>query len=146
MGVFIQVNEDSPFAEKYPLGYVVQENGCWEWVGCCGWNGSSQFPGRGYGTWKGKPAHRVMYEKFRGPIAPGLVCDHLCRNRACVNPDHIEPVTQHENLHRIPLEVRTQWHRTRIAEGWIPYQEQMKRLEEERQLEADLHADPKGPR
>lgn len=45
-------------------------------------------------------AHRIVYEYFRGAIPAGLILDHLCRNRACCNPDHLEPVTQKENLNR----------------------------------------------
>lgn len=41
-----------------------------------------------------------MYEQVVGPVAPGLVIDHLCRNRMCVNPDHLEPVTIRENVRR----------------------------------------------
>lgn len=44
--------------------------------------------------------HRVAYQAWRGPIPDGLIIDHLCRNRACCNPSHLEPVTYRENLMR----------------------------------------------
>ncbi len=68
---------------------------CWEWIG-----GTS----RGYGRfWSGRsqvPAHRYGYERFIGPIPVGLTLDHLCRNRSCVNPEHLEPVSMRVNLLR----------------------------------------------
>ena len=68
-------------------------SGCWLWTG-------ATFP-NGYGTLKyhKKPwlAHRFFYTALRGPIPDGWVIDHLCRNRSCVNPDHMQIVTQWEN-------------------------------------------------
>ena len=96
MGVFVQVNEDSPQAKAHPLGYVIEETGCWSWVGAKN--------SEGYGSWwvggRHHRAHRVMYERTKGPIPDGLVIDHLCRNRDCVNPDHLEVVTNRENIMR----------------------------------------------
>lgn len=48
-------------------------------------------------------AHRVVYEALVGPIPDGLQLDHVCRNRACVNPAHLEPVTALENTRRSAL-------------------------------------------
>lgn len=72
------------------------ESGCWEWTG--------HIRDSGYGEFfiKGKRirAHRYSYELFRNKIPFGKVIDHLCRNRKCVNPDHLEVVTMYQNSTR----------------------------------------------
>lgn len=71
---------------------------------CWPWKNVPRSDGYGtYGTNPARAAHRVAYELAKGPIPDGLVIDHLCRNRICVNPDHLEPVTQRTNVLRSPL-------------------------------------------
>jgi hypothetical protein len=80
------------FWRKLSLG-----EGCWEWLAGLTMDGYGQFhPRRGFPT----HAHRYSYDLLVGPIPDGLDVDHLCRNRKCVNPDHLEPVTVKVNILR----------------------------------------------
>lgn len=72
-------------------------SGCWLWTGALYFNGYGAFGIEGR---KVRRAHRLAYEALRGPIPEGLHLDHKCRVRCCVNPDHLEPVTQAENNRR----------------------------------------------
>ncbi len=86
------------FAERF-WARVHQADGCWEWLGA--------HTGAGYGAyWRNgrmDMAHRISYELIVGPIPAGLQIDHLCRNRGCVNPTHLEPVTGSVNQRRSPI-------------------------------------------
>lgn len=88
--------------EKRFWSKVEKTDTCWIWTGTrvSGRNGNR------YGVFavmeRESPlmAHRWIYERLVGPIPSGLQLDHLCRNGLCVRPDHLEPVTQAENLRR----------------------------------------------
>ena len=113
IGVFVQLNEDTMFARALPIGYVIAESGCWEWVGATTY---------GYGRWapdgnRMQGAHRVMYERECGPIPEGMTIDHLCRNRRCVNPDHMEVVSNVENVMRGESPPARNARRTHCAKG-----------------------------
>lgn len=75
---------------------VDDDTGCWRWIAAIDRHGYGliQIKNR---VWR---SHRAVYEAAVGPIAAGLCCDHLCRNRWCCNPKHIELVTRVENTMR----------------------------------------------
>jgi hypothetical protein len=76
--------------------YFTVGGGCWEWTGLRN--------SAGYGLIRSGQrrlmAHRALYEFLVDPVPEGLEMDHLCRNRKCVNPDHLEPVTHRVNMLR----------------------------------------------
>lgn len=76
---------------------VKKSDGCWEWTAYQNRAGYGRF---GNAPGKTMLAHRFSYELENGPIPGGLVIDHLCRNAACVNPKHMEAVTQRVNVAR----------------------------------------------
>lgn len=74
---------------------------CWNWTGYVIKSGYGQIATRKRPTASGtRLAHRVAYELEVGPIAEGMHLDHLCRNKICVNPEHLEPVYPEENVRR----------------------------------------------
>lgn len=85
-------NSRVPLRERFDANWTPEPNtGCWLWTGAI-------YAGtRGYGRIKMRgrvsSAHRVAWLLYRGPIPDGMVLDHTCRVRACVNPDHLRVVT-----------------------------------------------------
>ncbi len=93
-------NEIGQFAEEAAIARFlrsirISETECWEWMGARNLKGYGQFKdGKQLG------AHRFSYRWFKGEIPEGLQIDHLCRNRACVNPDHLQVVSGRDNVLR----------------------------------------------
>lgn len=92
---------DAAFLKRFLAKVAAPDaSGCLRWTGAkTDGYGQIQFNGRL--TF----AHRIAYELKRGPIPAGLTIDHLCRVRACVNPDHMEAVTTRVNTLRSPTAV-----------------------------------------
>jgi hypothetical protein len=88
----VKVREDVRLQGKVRIA----PSGCWEWQGYIRPNGYGSFYFRGRPT----TAHRAAYQIFVGPVGERADLDHLCRNRRCVNPDHLEIVSRRENCRR----------------------------------------------
>lgn len=95
-GVALMPRKPIPVATRLWPKVVWQSNGCWYWTG-------SKADG-GYGVicvnGVQRLVHRVAYELVKGPIPKGMEIDHLCRNRICCHPSHLEVVTRAENIKR----------------------------------------------
>lgn len=104
MPIIGRINQGVPWArtpliDRFEAKYIPEPNsGCWIWFGSI-----NQY---GYGRMlidgRMALAHRFSYQTFKGPLAPELVLDHLCRMRCCVNPDHLDQVKQKINVRRSP--------------------------------------------
>lgn len=93
-----RVDRESRTIRRFWARVRVDESGCWIYTGALMPTGYGHSSRNGY-------AHREAYEAVNGQIAPGLTIDHLCRVRKCVNPAHLEAVTQRENTLRSPIAV-----------------------------------------
>lgn len=71
---------------------------CWTWLGALKFDGYGRVRSTGRGPMR--LSHRMAYAISHGAIPDGMHLDHICRNRACCNPTHLEPATASENIHR----------------------------------------------
>ena len=75
---------------------VKKTESCWEWKGAKSSTGYGNFSVK----YKQHGAHRFAWELLRGPVPEGMTLDHICKNRGCVNPEHMEVVSRGENSRR----------------------------------------------
>lgn len=78
---------------------IDDKTNCWNWTGYVSKEGYGRIA-YNQSTYTGFEAYRLSYILFRGKLDPRLQIDHLCRNRKCVNPEHLEQVTKKENILR----------------------------------------------
>lgn len=95
---FVQQDQEARFWGKVTKS---AGEGCWEWRAAMTSNGYGSFHNPGGSA----VAHRYAWERQNGPVPEGMELDHLCRNRSCVRPDHLEPVSHQENMRRAPRHV-----------------------------------------
>lgn len=117
------------------IDFSMDETACWEWVGQRSYSGYGQAKLTLAGMERVVLAHRWLYEALVGPIPAGLTLDHLCKNKSCVNPKHLEPVTIADNIRRGDSKSAvsrrtgrcTKGHHVVDPGGWIEYSDGARR-------------------
>jgi len=100
------INREAKSYEHFIKRVSVAASGCWEMDGWHDRDGYAHFHKSKYES----KAHRISYEFHKGKIPTGLTIDHLCKNKGCVNPEHLEPVTSEENASRHKAEGFKRWY------------------------------------
>ena len=105
MGLISSVEKEAKSYERFIKRVSVVASGCWEMDGWHDRDGYAHF----HKSKHQSKAHRISYEFHNGAIPQGLTIDHLCKNKGCVNPAHLEAVTGEENSSRHNAEGYKQW-------------------------------------
>lgn len=105
-----------PFEDRF-WSKVDASASCWVWTAASAGDGYGKYSVNANGKSKYPLAHRYAYESLVGPIPDGMVLDHLCCNRKCVNPDHLQVVTQKVNNIRSASPTSINARKTRCANG-----------------------------
>ena len=94
--------------EELFWSHVLKTKTCWLWT--------ASVNSRGYGTsMRGQLVHRISYRLIKGEIPGGLEIDHICSNKRCVNPEHLEAVSHLVNMRRIPRKPKQDFLVRRLA-------------------------------
>lgn len=102
---FAKYDKETKSYERFLQRIKICDSGCWQMSGWHDRDGYAHF----HKSKSQSKAHRISYEFHRGIIPKGLTIDHLCKNKGCVNPEHLEIVTFQENARRHKAEGYKRW-------------------------------------